>query len=254
MARNHSIGAILSGIALLAAADAHAAIRLNEVFVNAPGTDDGSEFVEFRSTTGGAEPLTNMSLLYIDGDASAGSIINAVNLSAQSTGTSGILLVRDSATVLSPAPAAGTNVFVQDFNPDLQNGTYTLVLVTNFTGAVNDDLDPENDGVLNTTPWSGVVDVVGFVENDTGTNITYAVALGGYEFPAQAGFNADVLVYDENNALWFGADVLGTNPGPYAVDTARVFPSIPAYQSYTLTPGARNFPPPASVREWTSYE
>lgn len=254
MTRSHSFRAVLAGIALLAATDARAAIRLNEVFVNAPGTDDGSEFVEIRSTTGGVGALTNISLVYLDGDASAGSVINVVNLSGQSTGTSGILLVRDSATVLSPAPAAGTNVFVQDFNPDLQNGTYTLLLVANFSGAVNDDLDPENDGVLNTTPWTSVVDVVGFVENDTGTNITYAVGLGGTEFPAQAGFNADVLVFDENNSVWFGADVLGTNPGPYAVDTTRVFPSIPAYQAYSLTPGARNFAPPAGVADWASYE
>lgn len=254
MIRNDSIRAILAGIALLAAADAGAAIRLNEVFVNSPGADDGNEFVEIRSTTGGSEALTGMSLLYLDGDAAAGTIINVVNLTAQSTGTNGILLLRDSATVLSPAPATGTNVFVQDFNPDLQNGTYTLLLVTNFTGAANDDLDPEKDGTLNTTPWSSVVDVVGFVENDTGTNLTYAVALGGTEFAAQAGFNADALVYDENSSAWFGADVLGTAPGPFAVDTTRVFPSTPTYQAYSLTPGARNFGPPASVSDWTSYE
>lgn len=42
----------------------------------------------------------------------------------------------------------------------LENGSLTLLLVKDFFGAVNDDLDVDDDGVLDVTPWASVVDAV----------------------------------------------------------------------------------------------
>ena len=49
----------------------------------------------------------------------------------------------------------------------LENGTITLLLVKEFTGALNQDLDPDNDGVFDVTPWTAIVDAVAI--NDGGT-------------------------------------------------------------------------------------
>src|SRR5262245_4681493 len=126
-----------------------AAIIINEVLVNPAGTDNGFEFVELKSTTGGVEAMTGLTLLVIEGEGTATGVIDqAISLNAFSTGTTGLFLQRDAATVLVPAPAAGTTVTVADFAPDLENGSQTFVLVSGFSGAVSTDYDVDNNGVL----------------------------------------------------------------------------------------------------------
>ena len=63
-------------------------------------------------------------------------------------------------------------------NGDLENGSISLLLVHNFTGALGDDLDADDDGVLDSTPWDSLIDAVSV--NDGGTDdLTYGVpALG----------------------------------------------------------------------------
>ncbi|MCB0190037.1 MAG: ExeM/NucH family extracellular endonuclease, partial [Caldilineaceae bacterium] len=59
-----------------------------------------------------------------------------------------------------------------------ENGTITLLLVTNFGGALGDDLDIDDNGSLDSMPWAAVVDAVAV--NDGGaSDLTYGVpALG----------------------------------------------------------------------------
>ena len=60
----------------------------------------------------------------------------------------------------------------------LENGTLSLLLVKNFTGARTDDLDTDNDGVFDVTPWDAIANSVAVNDGDTG-DVTYGVpALG----------------------------------------------------------------------------
>jgi uncharacterized protein len=55
----------------------------------------------------------------------------------------------------------------------LQNGSSTLLLVDGFSGNVDDDVDTNDDGAFETTPWTSILDAV--AKNDgAGTNVTYA--------------------------------------------------------------------------------
>lgn len=240
--------ATLAAAAIALAASATATPRLTKIFYNPPGTDDGTEFIEVTGNPG--EALTGVSIVYLDGDSGAGVIKNAVNLTTQTCGTNGVLLVRDSAIVLSPAPAAGTNVFVDNFTPDMENGSNTVLLVSNFSGAVAQDLDTAKDGTLDSTPWTSVIDAVGFLENDTGVNISYAAAFGGTVLgPFTASFNPDVVV--RTQAGWFGSDVLGTSPGPFTVDSARNSNATYGASSPTILPGTPgSF---SAVSDWNLY-
>lgn len=72
---------------------------------------------------------------------------------------------------------------------DVENGSITFVLARNFSGVLDMDLDVDNDGTLDSTPWDEVLDAVGFnegpVPNDNGgvaLNNGYAAQLGGAEF------------------------------------------------------------------------
>lgn len=226
---------------------ARATILINELLVNPPSSDNGSEFIELLSTTGGVEAMTGLWFLAIEGDGTnAGSIDVALSLNSFSTGTNGLFLWRDNAAVLSPAPAAATTLNVADFNPDIENGSNTYLIVSGFTGSVGNDLDTDNDGVIDVTlPWTTTVDAVGFVENDGAANVQYATALGGISF----GGISEVFTPDAFNRFqngqprWF--DVLGSAPGPWTADATNL--SGPMPPNFTLTPGSPNPVPEPST-------
>ena len=53
----------------------------------------------------------------------------------------------------------------------LENGSVTFLLVKDFAGAANQDLDTNNDGVLDVKPWSEIVDSVAIDDADDTTPI-----------------------------------------------------------------------------------
>jgi hypothetical protein len=72
-------------------------------------------------------------------------------------------------------------------NDTIQNGTQAYLLVTGFSGAADADLDTENDGTLDSTPWTTVVDAVAVNDGDEGDTTygfsTLAFDFDGSEFP-----------------------------------------------------------------------
>jgi hypothetical protein len=249
-------------------------VQLNEIFLNPPGTDNGQEFFELRGTVG--ESLSNMWFLVIEGDSTAAGVVDvAIDLTGNSMGSNGLFLRRDAATniawnnaqtgySLMTGPDAGTNVAVGDFSPDLENGSETFLLVSGFTGVIGTDLDAGNDGTLDSTPWASISDALGFLENDGASNTQYATSLGYFGFATNAEFNSDVMFRANNFSdgtpnTWFGADVIGTNPGgPYTVDPTRFHSQNPlgpiataeiaAGNLWTATPGGHNpVPEPATM-------
>ena len=49
-----------------------------------------------------------------------------------------------------------------------ENGAVSLLLVEGFTGAAGDDLDTDDDGTLDTTPWSRLIDAIAVSDGGTG--------------------------------------------------------------------------------------
>jgi|688.fasta_scaffold01132_44 hypothetical protein len=215
---------LLAGLlAALFAPTASAQFTLSEVFPNPPGADNGQEGFEIRGPANTS--LSGYFLVIIEGDGTTAGIVDVVrSLSTLSTGSNGLLLLRDAANVILPAPDAATAIDVTDFNPDIENGTNTYVLGFGTPPAAGTDLDAGNDGTLD-VPLTGftVVDAVTIVESDGTANYAYADDLGGYVFPQFANWTPD-LIYRLYNAdgsacSWAGGDVAGTNPGgPYTWD------------------------------------
>ncbi len=56
----------------------------------------------------------------------------------------------------------------------LENGTITLLLVKNFTGTIGNDLDTDDDGVFDSTPWDLIIDSVSVNDGGTG-DLTYGL-------------------------------------------------------------------------------
>ena len=134
--------------------------RINEFVFNHVGTDT-NEYIEVL-----ADPNTDLStyrLVLIDGDANVrGNIINV-----QTLGTTN---------------AQGYYV-TPYLNNQLQNGTQTLLLVQGYTGGTSGDLDTNDDGILDRTPWASIVDSVAVTDGGAG-DLTYA---GAPVLPASGG-------------------------------------------------------------------
>jgi len=133
---------------------------INEFVFNHTGSDT-NEFVEIMGDAN--TDLSNFWILQIEGDSSSstGRIVSAVQV-----GTTDV-----------------NGYFATDFSSNTyQNGTSSLLLVEGFTGAVDDDIDTNDDGSIDNAPWASVVDSVAVNDGGTG-DITYSstVLSGGFD-------------------------------------------------------------------------
>ena len=128
---------------------------INEFVFNHQGADT-NEFVEVLGAPD--TDYSNLWLIQIEGDGNgAGTIDSAIQLGttdADGFWTTGFL----------------TNEF--------ENGTATILLVEGFTGSEGDDVDPDEDGTLDSTPWTSIVDSVA-VNDGSGSNQTYSETVLG---------------------------------------------------------------------------
>jgi hypothetical protein len=120
---------------------------INEFVANHTGTDTEA-FVEVFG-----DPSTDYStftVLEIDGDGSQAGTIDAV------------------------LPVGTTNAGGYWIDPeDMENGTITILLVENFMGSLASDLDTNNDGTFDLTPWTRIVDDVATTDGG-GSDRTYS--------------------------------------------------------------------------------
>lgn len=156
---------------------AQAQITISEVFYNPPSTDNTQEYIELAGPAGA--PLDGLTFLVIEGDTTGAGVVDQVlSLDGQSIGSNGIFLWRDASLVLLPDPtASGASIFVQDFTPDIENGTNTYVLVSGTPPALGADLDTDNDGVIDVAIDFTVLDAVGVFDNN-GNDFAYNAQLG----------------------------------------------------------------------------
>jgi hypothetical protein len=224
MSRTHFLAS--ATLALFAASASAADFQFAELLVNPPGTDNGQEGIEIAGDPSAS--LAGYYLIIVEGDgAGAGTIDVVRDLGALATGTNGLLLLRDSASVILPGPDAATAIDVLDFSPDIENGSNTYILGFGTPPAQGTDIDTDNDGVIDGTPFASftVVDAVAILENDGAANVGYAddfgfENLGPFAGPVPDAHTPDAIhrIFDvDGNAFgWVGGDVAGTNPGgPY---------------------------------------
>jgi predicted extracellular nuclease len=135
---------------------------INEFSVSHTGTDS-SEYIELFGAP--STSYSTYSVLQIDGD----------------SGSTGVI---DSVDVVGATDASG--YWWTGFQTNrYENGSITLLLVENFTGAVTNDLDTNDDGTLDVTPWSSIVDAVAV--NDGGsTDRTYGTPVLGVAYDTLA--------------------------------------------------------------------
>jgi len=138
-------------------------LQISEIRLKDIDGNGASEYLEFTGPANAS--LTGVSVVVINkqdtGTLDTGGVIDAViDLSGLRVNSSGRFLIGESTFAISGVTLdynCGGGLVLDD------NGTNNVFLVWNNYGARNDDLDPENDGTLNTMPWASVIDSVSVV-------------------------------------------------------------------------------------------
>jgi len=148
-------------------------VAINEIRIDQSGTDN-DEYFELFGTPGLS--LTGLTYLVI-GDGSGGGsggsgVIETVFALSGTLNASGFLVAAGSGFTL------GSSDLLLSANFFENGDNVTHLLVENFTGALGDDLDTNNDGTLDITPWSNIVDSVAFFRN-AGSNQIYSATVVG---------------------------------------------------------------------------
>ncbi len=127
----------------------------------------------------------------------------------------------------------------------LENGTQSLLLVEGFIGTAGDDLDTDDNGVLDVTPWSRVVDDVAVTDGGTGDQVYSSVVLN-------AAFDGGSFTVGGASRIPDSADtdaVTDWMRNDYDGEGFSGFPGTPEDGEAVNTPGAVNVaattPPPA---------
>lgn len=116
---------------------------INEFVANHVGTDT-NEFVEIKGDP--ATDYTGYSVVIIEGDGDSPGQVDQVY-------------------AIGTTDANG--YWVTNFLSDqIENGSLTFYVVEGFSGTVGDDLDVDDDGVLDSTPWTQIVDDVAVHDGD----------------------------------------------------------------------------------------
>jgi|GEM_PF-7094599 len=152
----HRFIAVLCCLALFAGVAASAQV-INEYVRDHTGSDI-DEYVEVFSDDAGFD-CTVLSVIEIEGEGTGKGIIDEV----------------------FAVPACDVNGFAFiDIDPgtdSLENGTNTLLLVSNFTGAEDDDLDTDDDGILDSTPWMTELDSIAIEDGSNPGDDTFYSAV-----------------------------------------------------------------------------
>ena len=243
----------LSLFLLAFAAGANAAPFISEMYRNPDGADDNREFFEIQANAN--ESLDGLFLLNVEGDpgsgSGVGSIDRIISLAGKSAGANGLYLFQYQIPDFNPAPSPLTAVD-RLASGSFENGDATWLLVRNYTGSLvpdETDLDTDNDGVLDSKPWSEVVDGFGITEEAQASGVLYASQLGLFSAPVNLPWQTTAYVRTGDGAR-FILDTDGAGFGPYTLEGSNFVSDTPGAvydPAWTLTPGSLNpVPEPAA--------
>lgn len=152
------------------------AIRLSEIRIDQPGTDN-DEYVEIEGPAG--FNMNGFSIIVIGDNNTtgavdlAGSIESITLLDGAIIPSTGYLLIAK-ATMTIAVPDFVVDATAMNFE---NSDNVTFLLVSGFTGALNGDVDTDNNCVFDVEPWGSIIDSVALTGAD-GTCVYSSSAVG----------------------------------------------------------------------------
>ncbi|MBX2846809.1 MAG: ExeM/NucH family extracellular endonuclease [Acidiferrobacterales bacterium] len=146
----------LLGLSMLVFCQTSNAARINEIRIDQSSTDN-DEYFELAGDP--FESLAGLTYLVVgDGAGGSGVIEAAIDLNAETLDANGLFTAAESTFTLVTADLTTTLNFENSDN-------VTHLLVSGFVGAVNDDLDTDDDGIIDNVLYSSIVDSIGLQES-----------------------------------------------------------------------------------------
>ncbi len=173
---------------------------INEVRINKTSTE--ADFFEIQGAAGTS--LDSLTYLVLSGEYEPGSVDFAISLAGMSIPADGFF-------VAGGANTASTYGITPDLSVefDFFGSPSTHMIVANYTGTDADDYDTNNDGVLDSTPWSYVADSVSLIDGDGNTDYSYSSVVVGPDgnFTPAGTYRCDDAPAGtfDNNQLDFGS-------------------------------------------------
>ncbi len=148
-------------------------VTINEIRVDQTGADN-DEYFELSGPAG--QSLDGFTYLVIgDGTVGGSGVIEAVvSLDGQTIAADGFFLVSETTLTLGTPDLTVGSSGLNFENSD----NVTHLLVQGFIGADGADLDTNDDGVLDTTPWASIVDSVALVGSAPGDRVYSPTVVG----------------------------------------------------------------------------
>lgn len=155
---------------------------ISEFQPNPEGTDPATTQIEIWGTAGANFDLT---FLTIEAEGTAAGVIDSFHTFSGTYDSNGL--------------------FVTSRN-DFENPAFTAFLVTGFTGALSQDLDTNNDGVLDITPWATITDSLNVPDGGSITSGDRFYGANGLTVPTAAGVDDEpISVFRSgSNGDWYG--------------------------------------------------
>lgn len=222
---------------------------INEILVNPNGADSNCEYAEIIGTPSAA--LTNIYFVSVEGDGTSnpGAADQVVDLSAQTLGSNGLLVISSDAAGDCSRMYPPATTLVQISGISFENGANSFLLIQSPTAIVQGtDLDMDNDGTPEGLP-SGATLLDGFGWDDGGGDgVVYGAIL-----PVDGGlFGADAAVRfpGNTNAVSVGAFYFGDMDGDNTslmFDLTQISSNFPS--NGMLTPGDVNVGTPVAFQK-----
>lgn len=143
---------------------------INEIRIDQPSADD-DEYFELAGAAN--ESLDGLTYIVIgDGAGGSGVIEAIVDLAGQTIPADGFFLAAEGTFSLG-TPDLTTDLAFEN------SDNVTHLLVSDFTGTDQQDLDTDDDGTLDVTPWTAIVDSVALVETVGSGDLIYSTTTVG---------------------------------------------------------------------------
>ena len=182
---------------------ADAPLRLNEIRLEQPGADF-DEYIELAGLAG--ESLAGVSMIVIGDDdfalpgTQSGSIEMVVSLTGYNIAKSGFFVVGEpTLSLATPNLAISLNLEGND--------NVTILIVRDFTGFDGQDLDTNDDGTLDVTPWASVISSLAIVANASPDGLTNDYFYSTTTVGPEAGLAPSAAWLCANTPLWIAGSV-----------------------------------------------